>query len=1065
MLKRFLFILLILALPSWAGGANYFVAPTAVGSGDGSTAGNAGTITTILNGVDFANGDVVVLKAEVTYATTITLAATVAGNGVTGLTIRGSQAADGDWGDGAKDEDTSKPLFDANTAKPLNINGTTAYKIASLTIQDIAVKGQGWLATKDAAVDFEYINGLVVNGLDYNGHTDWSGTTTGKNLLNIQASKGAIEVTGCTIQNAGPTSVATTGPGPNYGTTTYSDYVGIAIQFVTVAGTTIAIHGNTLHNFNSDAILYYRSTATTSIYENTAYNCGENFVDVKGSDNVTIYKNKAYRESTFTGTIPSSEGSLVHIHDFQSTNQSENVIVRDNYFYDNPDYEGVKIFTAEDAALTRNVKVYRNKFQNVGTAVFIRNVSAVDVYDNIILDPPTDGIGFYVRHTTAYGAPPDGYGARIHNNTFAATGQIGAGVSAWRSPDGYFIFKNNVFVTTYDGTAYLVNSEDADKPTFIDNIFANLQAGNQDIIEWNGTAYDESEIAGWEADAEVNSNAFSDPGLADITNDQLWAASAASAIINTGTDVSSEISDSANGLSQEAAWNLGSTTSDVTVPRLDNGGFDRGAYEFSEEEAPAPVGGAAPTGTYLVAWNGDYTDDVSMAWDDAGSGTHDGTVSAGVEITGDYGVTGNGARFSVADEYIEWEDTAGDTTNPSEYTVWLTLTAEGLAGNTEFFRILQDATNRIYAYFRSTGVISLVHHGNNVATTLNSTDIISVNTPVLIGLRGSVSNNKVSIKVGAGDWLDDSDDDAVTAFAAGTRYVTIGESVRGTGIGVASPFTIDNFSIDDTYNQTAPDWTPADVTAPTVTALGVCSDASCTACTADLTAAYGLSDSFRVCGAVSEDVIVTESPTWTFTCGTQTITLSYFQKVDISGTKYLTAMATIPAKARCTDPELIEMTNYSGIVDGSENVVDPTGSAGVFSTGTITIAAEGSWSIGTFTDEESNTYQGEYATPAAAAAAGYNPVQDDVITLGSFTGDLNTWAAGTSGHPITWMGTSAASKAVVTGALTFDEDYNVAYYLDVTGGMKVTGTGVVIYDSVIDGGLSGGKVERCKLTP
>ena len=995
-MKRFILAMafILCLLPVGVRGAIYYVAPTATGAGDGSAVNAAGTITTILNGVDFADGDVIILKAEVTYATTITLAATIVGNGVTGLTIRGSQSTDGDWGDGTKDEDTAKPLLNGNSAMAVLINATTSFKVANLTFKDIAMKGQQFQATKSTVATFMYINGLVIDGFDGNGFTDWNGLTQGKNAVDITSCKGAIEVKNCYLQNYGPIAGAN-GPVLDIDGSD-RDYLILYTSLLNTAGTTVSINNNTIKNANADCIQLAKSNAVAyDIYENVLLNAGENAIDVKGVDNVTIRNNEIGR-SSFTGVLSGHQANMVHIHPYGDYGwDTQNITVKDNYFYDLDLHSAVAVFGQTYGGVTYwpiNVYVYRNKFDNVPRALSMTNYADnLLFYRNVILDTPITGDWVFFNHASGY-TPASGGGTKIYNNTFVANSQIARGVYADRGE--YVLLKNNVFYVTYNGTVYLVDCIDTVKASYIDNIFINATAGNQDIINWNGTPYDESELAAWETAGGVTvaSNAFADPGLSDIANDLLYAASAASAIINTGADVSSEIANSVNGLKNVATWGTGAWTSDDTVSSINNGGYDRGAYELLEEEAPAPVDGAAPTGTYLIAWNGDYTDDVSMAWDDSGAGTHDGTVAAGVEITGDYGVTGNGARFSVADENIEWTDTAGDSVNTSEGTVWVSLLAEASTANNEFFHIYVDGNDEIYAYLTSDGTVTLVHAGGNGASVVRvstSAGAIVDNTRHTVGLRWSVTNNVTGIKVDSADWVDDNDNNVVTALSAGTRYVMIGESSRSTAVGLTNPITIDNFSISGAYNQAIPDWTPSDSTAPTITARGVCSDASCTACTTDLTDAWG-AETVRVCAALSEDVIVTVPPAWQMDCGPVSgdkVTGSYFQKIDIGGTKYLTAQFTFTDRMRFSDPQLYEMTGGT-IQDGSGNDLDTTGSAGDISSGTLTIGVAGSFSLGTFSglDEDGNaiTWGGEYSTMTALKAA-FSILAGDHFTLGAVT--------------------------------------------------------------------------------
>jgi len=97
----------------------------------------------------------------------------------------------------------------------------------------------------------------------------------------------------------------------------------------------------------------------------------------------------------------------------------------------------------------------------------------------------------------------------------------------------------------------------------------------------------------------------------------------------------------------------------------------------------------------------------------------------------------------------------------------------------------------------------------------------------------------------------------------------------------------------------------------------------------------------------------------------------------------------------------------------------------------IVIAVPGSWDL---------SATGDFAHFVAFDTATFS-VPDDVFT-GSFTGNLNTDAAGTSGHVIEVNGT-------ITGDITVDQEYWLFEDLTLSGTMNVSAANTVIQRVII----------------
>jgi hypothetical protein len=85
-----------------------------------------------------------------------------------------------------------------------------------------------------------------------------------------------------------------------------------------------------------------------------------------------------------------------------------------------------------------------------------------------------------------------------------------------------------------------------------------------------------------------------------------------------------------------------------------------------------------------------------------------------------------------------------------------------------------------------------------------STQTVTDNTWHIIGLRWSVTEDKIGIKIDGNAWEDDVDADTVTDFWSEPVNLYLGTPSRA----VDNNIHIDEFSIHTTYNQARPTWSP-----------------------------------------------------------------------------------------------------------------------------------------------------------------------------------------------------------------------------------------------------------------
>ena len=172
-------------------------------------------------------------------------------------------------------------------------------------------------------------------------------------------------------------------------------------------------------------------------------------------------------------------------------------------------------------------------------------------------------------------------------------------------------------------------------------------------------------------------------------------------------------------------------------------------------------GGASPcmTGTYRLAWDGDYTADTDAACDDAAAKVN-GAVNGSLQIGTSYGEGGSvGIQADNAPENIEWSDSGDDHIDGSgsmTYFFRLYISAV-LDEDTTFYFAWDDNVsynNFVYCDVDVNRTIQCAWRGNGTQVTHNSTDTIFTTTWTTIAFAVDNSSDDISIKIGAGSWSD-----------------------------------------------------------------------------------------------------------------------------------------------------------------------------------------------------------------------------------------------------------------------------------------------------------------------
>ena len=583
-MKKLIYIVLLCLLPSLAAAANHFVSPSGAGASDCALVTTSCTVAQI-NAHALEAGDVVIIKSESTYTTMLTIASASGA----GITVRGSVAGDGNWGDGTKTTVVSKPLFNGDVIpNPVAITNTS---ISSLTVKDIQVVGTDAF---DGSFNYNHnvfygFSGLVLWGFDANGRAQ-TGTSKrpdgGVRLDNAGVSvTGVVEVKNCTITGYGPATLPTAG-------VTDSGCLYIFINAGETSPTSLLIHDNTIGEANGDAFIFegFKGTSwenSVRIYNNTFYNGGENNIDMKGTEYAYVYNNTFSRNYGWGGSSGSTrtEG-LILVHDPDSFHSGP-VFIYENFFNGNKhnsngDY-GPGVWVAH--SLVQNVRVYNNYFLDTYPAIWVTGgTDGTEIYGNIIrqsTNPTTiaNEANIYSAGIYVHGGLGVVSGVKIYNNSLyvGATNIVGGIRLHALSTTDIRIKNNAVHMMGTNNYSLYIDSACAVQPTSggAGNIDYNIYFNGTDTERvWNRTAgantYGTNDQS---ADPE-----FVDPGNSDFTL----------------TDVDSPGVDEAfdlGGVDYDLGWSPATSLPPVAVTTLnrDTYGWDIGAYVFTPAAAPPPV--------------------------------------------------------------------------------------------------------------------------------------------------------------------------------------------------------------------------------------------------------------------------------------------------------------------------------------------------------------------------------------------------------------------------------------------------------------------------------------------
>ncbi len=469
---------------------NYYVKNGGNDSADGKSDATAWKTIAKVNAFaktpGFKNGDTINLKRGSTWSNDETLGydgRAVNWGAINGLSIQS-------YGTG------NNPRLNGNTQRPICI---TLNSISNLTIKDIDISGGDWWTGGyfEASLRLSNVSGIVIDGVDFNGHTGASDNgPTG--AVYITDSSGNLEIKNCIIQNC----IGIGGTLREWGKI---DCHGIFLG--SKSSGTISIHDNIIHDVEGDCIQLMGVKTTTNVYNNKMYHFGENALDFKTCNHATIYNNEFYRGDYGLGGSGGGTGSIV-FHD-ENLGSCENIVIRDNQFHTS-DYIGIRLLHGT------NVDIYRNYFKNITNAIQMVNNKRVNIYNNVF-DLAEGTYSESILDAGIYVYPSSQLDSNIYNNTFYLGRNHRYGIYITKS--GVSVRNNIFYCVRNNSDAWPLRVVDSAAPTVEYNCYYNPNHTNR--VNWNGVVYNSSNLQqfrnGKDSGAIFSDPLFKNPSAGDFS--------------------------------------------------------------------------------------------------------------------------------------------------------------------------------------------------------------------------------------------------------------------------------------------------------------------------------------------------------------------------------------------------------------------------------------------------------------------------------------------------------------------------------------------------------------------
>jgi hypothetical protein len=216
-------------------------------------------------------------------------------------------------------------------------------------------------------------------------------------------------------------------------------------------------------------------------------------------------------------------------------------------------------------------------------------------------------------------------------------------------------------------------------------------------------------------------------------------------------------------------------------------------------------GGAAPncmSGTYVLAWNGDYPSDTDAACDSA-QAKEDGAVNGSLDIGTDYGESGSvGIKADTVGESLEWADAADEfIDDDAERTIWIRAYMSATPDNDLFIFRATNGTQYLAIQWRTSGDIRGQYSGTGGVYNASCDVDSSTGGWVTIGYTYDTPNQDHAIDCD-GSWDEDLNEIVTDFGVTNVDEIHIGAPTNEPGD--AEYIQVDRVAIVDGYKAAKP---------------------------------------------------------------------------------------------------------------------------------------------------------------------------------------------------------------------------------------------------------------------
>ena len=207
----------------------------------------------------------------------------------------------------------------------------------------------------------------------------------------------------------------------------------------------------------------------------------------------------------------------------------------------------------------------------------------------------------------------------------------------------------------------------------------------------------------------------------------------------------------------------------------------RAIVAVAESTTTTTAASACWSGTYMFAYNGDYTADTDKACFTNGDVNKDGTV-VDATVTSDY------VEYSAVNDYVEWVVSAEDGFSDEQGTVYLSLfiVDDGAVGENQLMEFFGDANDYMKIQTFSSAVFGAYHFSETEGSDYTVGSEVLADTWYRLGIAWKTGTGDPDFSAsmnGGSSWADDTDGleawtDAVTAIRIGEK--DSGENVSDT---------------------------------------------------------------------------------------------------------------------------------------------------------------------------------------------------------------------------------------------------------------------------------------------